>query len=63
MKGPAFQKMAKLALICVLVAVVRTQENDEPAEVLTPSDFNIAKGRSVSNGLMFVKHSQRLKTQ
>ena len=63
MKGPAFHKMAKLALLCVFFAVVSTQENDEPAEVLTPSDFNIAKGRSVSNGLMFVKHSQRLKTQ
>ena len=49
MKGLAFQKMNKLALLCVLVAVVRTQENNAPAEVLTPSDFNIAKGRSVSS--------------
>ena len=62
-KGPAFHEMAKLALICVFVAVVRTQENNAPAEVLTPSDFNIAKGRSVSNGLLFGKYSQRLKIQ
>ena len=48
MKGSAFIKMEKLALLCVLAAVVRTQENNAPAEVLTPSDFNIAKGRSVS---------------
>ena len=49
MKGSAFKKMDNLALLCVLAAVVRTQENNAPAEVLTPSDFNIAKGRSVSS--------------
>ena len=40
--------MERLALLVVLAAVVRTQEDNAPAEVLTPSDFNIAKGRSVS---------------
>ena len=63
MKGSAFKKMDKLALLCVLAAVVRTQENNAPAEVLTPSDFNIAKGRSVSIGVMTGKYSQRVKTQ
>ena len=63
MKGPGFHAMIKLALLCVFVVVVRTQENNAPAEVLTPSDFNIAKGRSVSNGVMFGKYSERLKTQ